>query len=81
MISTDGTVVYNDIPGPQCHRIPLTLPSASTNQELNDGTQPTFFTSNRFLSSDPASGVPVLEDFEVAFILAGAVEPDGASVI
>ena len=76
MVSTDGAVVHNDIPGPQSNGIPLCccqLRWLNRDKKGLEEAMHTFFTSNRFLSSDPVSPGTVFK------VLAGAVDADGAS--
>lgn len=84
MVSADRTVVDDDVPSPQGHGIPLSpssAPSIST-RLLVWRPHPTFLTSKRFLSSDaPPSVAAAFKGFGGLFVVAGAVELDGASVM
>lgn len=73
MVSTYGTVVHNNVPRPQCYSVPL----CSVSRELLVAVIDlyTFFTSNLFLPSKPAS-TPALDALTAgAFDLAGAEGP------
>lgn len=73
MISADGTVINNNIPRPESHRVPLKLVSSVPSHEVRSHT---FFTSNLFLPSAPASAEPpAFEVLATALPLLGATVP------
>lgn len=72
MVSTNGTVVDDDIPGPQSYSIPLQKISLIDLCGPEGGV--TFLTSNLFFPSDPASN-PDFPDLTAPFDFAGAEGP------
>lgn len=78
VVSADGAIVDNNIPGPQSNGIPLDVFRFNGLAKICL-SKLTFLTSNLFFSSEPDSATAPLDD--LALDLLGTTGPDGASVI
>lgn len=74
MVSTNSTIVYNDIPSPESNRIPLYQRPRLVKgfQGQRWPAEYTFLTSNRFFPSELPSTAPDLDALETALDLDGA---------